>query len=306
MARRRNLPKSRSCTRPRAARATTRRPKARRSRSAMFPRRSPRWVRAAWSKVREIGHVVINFNGATEAERPGEICASEVDTGGAGRGIEGRRGHRLGRSLIFDTGLPETCRVVEWNARRSSECMKDLHARPATRFVRLAKSFEAEVEIVKEGKAVSAKSSVKLMLLSVKENQEVTVRANGADAAEAVEALIGYLENPQAGLEEEGGADATPAAESTAAATASRSRCDRGRQWPPARHSGKRRGDGRPGLRVFSRKKSHRQPHALADTRNRRRNRAPSRCGRRGARPDDRRRSPMPRLPKATAPSSRR
>lgn len=36
---------------------------------------------SAWSKVREIGHVVINFNGAAEAERPGEICASEVDTG---------------------------------------------------------------------------------------------------------------------------------------------------------------------------------------------------------------------------------
>lgn len=78
-----------------------------------------------------------------------------------------------------------------------------LHARPATRFVRLAKSFESEVEIVKAGKSVSAKSSVKLMLLGVKENQEVTVRANGADAAEAVEALIGYLENPRAGLEED-------------------------------------------------------------------------------------------------------
>jgi PTS system glucitol/sorbitol-specific IIA component len=33
---------------------------------------------SAWSKVREIGHVVINFNGAAEAERPGEICASEI------------------------------------------------------------------------------------------------------------------------------------------------------------------------------------------------------------------------------------
>lgn len=82
-----------------------------------------------------------------------------------------------------------------------------LHARPATRFVRLAKSFESEVEIVKAGKAVSAKSSVKLMLLGVKENQEVTVRANGADAAEAVEALIGYLENPRAGIEEDDAAD---------------------------------------------------------------------------------------------------
>jgi len=36
---------------------------------------------SAWSKVREIGHVVLSFNGAAEAGRPGEICASEVDTG---------------------------------------------------------------------------------------------------------------------------------------------------------------------------------------------------------------------------------
>lgn len=33
----------------------------------------------AWSKVKEIGHVVINFNGAATAERPGEICASVID-----------------------------------------------------------------------------------------------------------------------------------------------------------------------------------------------------------------------------------
>lgn len=79
-----------------------------------------------------------------------------------------------------------------------------LHARPATRFVKLAKGFESDVELVKDGKAVSAKSSVKLMLLAVKENQEVTVRASGADAIEAIEALIGYLENPRAGLDDEG------------------------------------------------------------------------------------------------------
>ncbi len=81
-----------------------------------------------------------------------------------------------------------------------------LHARPAARFVKLAKGFESDVEVVRDGKAVSAKSAVKLMLLAIKENQEVTVRANGADAIEAVEALIGYLENPRAGLEEDEGA----------------------------------------------------------------------------------------------------
>jgi phosphotransferase system enzyme I (PtsI) len=79
-----------------------------------------------------------------------------------------------------------------------------LHARPATRFVKLAKSFEADIELVKADKIVSAKSSVKLMLLGVKENDEVTVRATGADAIEAIEALIGYLENPHSGSGEEG------------------------------------------------------------------------------------------------------
>lgn len=96
-----------------------------------------------------------------------------------------------------------------------------LHARPATRLVKLAKGFESDVELVKDGKAVSAKSSVKLMLLAVKENQEVTVRANGADAIEAIEALIGYLENPKAGLDDEDSPPAGNTAQDAAAALGS-------------------------------------------------------------------------------------
>jgi PTS system glucitol/sorbitol-specific IIA component len=34
----------------------------------------------AWNKVNEMGHVVINFNGSSVAERPGEICTQPVDT----------------------------------------------------------------------------------------------------------------------------------------------------------------------------------------------------------------------------------
>lgn len=34
---------------------------------------------SAWQKVLDIGHVVISFNGADNTDRPGEICASEVD-----------------------------------------------------------------------------------------------------------------------------------------------------------------------------------------------------------------------------------
>ena len=35
----------------------------------------------AWAKIADIGHVVINFDGATTSNRPGELNASEVDTG---------------------------------------------------------------------------------------------------------------------------------------------------------------------------------------------------------------------------------
>ena len=32
----------------------------------------------AWHKVKELGHVVINFNGSATAERPGEICVQPI------------------------------------------------------------------------------------------------------------------------------------------------------------------------------------------------------------------------------------
>ena len=34
----------------------------------------------AWNKIRDIGHVVISFNDKDTPDRPGEICASAVNT----------------------------------------------------------------------------------------------------------------------------------------------------------------------------------------------------------------------------------
>jgi PTS system glucitol/sorbitol-specific IIA component len=34
---------------------------------------------SAWAKVREMGHVVINFNGASTTDRPGELCATPLE-----------------------------------------------------------------------------------------------------------------------------------------------------------------------------------------------------------------------------------
>ncbi len=76
-----------------------------------------------------------------------------------------------------------------------------LHARPATQFVKLARTFASSLEVRRGACGADAKSSVKLMLLGIKEGEEVTVRADGADAEAAIEALVIFIETPEAGAE---------------------------------------------------------------------------------------------------------
>ena len=64
-----------------------------------------------------------------------------------------------------------------------------LHARPAARIVRLASSFSSEVELAKDGVGVNGKSIMGVMMLAAECGSSITIRADGPDAAEAVEAL---------------------------------------------------------------------------------------------------------------------
>lgn len=95
-----------------------------------------------------------------------------------------------------------------------------LHARPATHFVKLAKTFQSDVEVERSGRAANAKSSVKLMLLGVKEDDEILLKADGEDAAAAVDALAAFVATPEAGQENPNGGAAAeapaPAAEPAA------------------------------------------------------------------------------------------
>ncbi len=68
-----------------------------------------------------------------------------------------------------------------------------LHARPAARLAQMAKSFESQIDIVKGGRAANAKSTVRIMLLTVKEGEEILLRADGADAPAAVSELCAFL-----------------------------------------------------------------------------------------------------------------
>ncbi len=76
-----------------------------------------------------------------------------------------------------------------------------LHARPATQFAKLAKTFVADVELRRGGSApAKAKSAVKLMLLGLKEGDDVALAATGEDAPAALDALCDFLASREAGI----------------------------------------------------------------------------------------------------------
>ena len=80
-----------------------------------------------------------------------------------------------------------------------------LHARPATQFVKLARTFVSDVEVRRGGTgAASAKSAVKLMLLGLKEGEALTLAAEGEDAEAALDVLCGFMGSPEAGLDHAG------------------------------------------------------------------------------------------------------
>ncbi|MDX7952102.1 phosphoenolpyruvate--protein phosphotransferase [Lichenihabitans sp. Uapishka_5] len=79
-----------------------------------------------------------------------------------------------------------------------------LHARPATQFVKLAKTFRSAVELRRGTVGANAKSAVKLMLLGLKEGEAIVLQADGDDAAAALDALADFIETPEAGLDPAG------------------------------------------------------------------------------------------------------
>jgi phosphocarrier protein HPr len=70
-----------------------------------------------------------------------------------------------------------------------------LHARPAARIVRLASAFAAEITLSKDGMDVNGKSIMGVMMLAAECGSEITIRANGPDAEEAVQALAELVAN---------------------------------------------------------------------------------------------------------------
>jgi len=71
-----------------------------------------------------------------------------------------------------------------------------LHARPATKFVELAKRFSSDILIAHQEEEVDGKSIISLLTLGLAKGAKMTIKAVGDDAQQAVDALVDLIKNP--------------------------------------------------------------------------------------------------------------
>ena len=64
-----------------------------------------------------------------------------------------------------------------------------LHARPASIFVRTAAKFACDIEVTHGEKTVNAKSILAVLTLGAHKDAEITIKAEGDDADDALKAL---------------------------------------------------------------------------------------------------------------------
>lgn len=71
---------------------------------------------------------------------------------------------------------------------------RGLHARASAKLVKAVSEFDAEVQVIKDGQAVDARSIMGLLMLGAGIGSEVEVRAEGAQADEALAAVVALIE----------------------------------------------------------------------------------------------------------------
>ena len=64
-----------------------------------------------------------------------------------------------------------------------------LHARPAAEIVKLAAKYRSEITISRDGTEVNGKSIMGVMMLAAECGSSILIRADGADAEQAVSAI---------------------------------------------------------------------------------------------------------------------
>lgn len=67
------------------------------------------------------------------------------------------------------------------------------HARPAAQFVRISHAFDADIYVGRDGIEVNGKSIMGVMMLAAEQGTVIRIRAEGADAQEAVRELASLV-----------------------------------------------------------------------------------------------------------------
>jgi phosphocarrier protein len=82
-----------------------------------------------------------------------------------------------------------------------------MHARAAAKFVHMAARFQSQIRVARDAREMDGKSIMGLLLLAAACGSTITITADGADEAGAVDALVGLVESgfgedaPAAGAE---------------------------------------------------------------------------------------------------------
>ena len=71
---------------------------------------------------------------------------------------------------------------------------RGLHARAAAKFVKLVGAYNAQIRVIKGDMDVSGTSIMGLMMLAAGIGTDIELRASGAQASEAMQALIDLIE----------------------------------------------------------------------------------------------------------------
>ncbi|HNQ65517.1 MAG TPA: HPr family phosphocarrier protein [Smithella sp.] len=70
-----------------------------------------------------------------------------------------------------------------------------MHARAAASFVKVAQQFQSEIYIEHNGQTVDGTSILDILTVACPYGGELTIKADGADAAAAIEELVKLIEN---------------------------------------------------------------------------------------------------------------
>lgn len=86
-----------------------------------------------------------------------------------------------------------------YSKRTELKNVSGLHARPASEFVSMAKSFESKVTVQRlddpEAQAANAKSIIKILAQGISVGTPIEIAADGPDEQEAVDKLIELVDS---------------------------------------------------------------------------------------------------------------